>query len=128
MKTRKGTWGVLHLSASVALMLIVLSFTAIAAESTAPTVATKDNVTTVTLPTAWTIVSLQRHSLPLQLPVGIKRDGYVIAAAIEPISAYADELNRASYRLSMMYTVTFKTPEGYTVWTHALPGSVRFIY
>jgi len=55
------------------------------------------NGSTVNIPSYWEVVSVQRHDLPLNLLEG--------RAYAEPI---AFELNKASERLSRMYTVTFK--------------------
>ncbi len=122
----------------VALVLIVLSFSAIAAEQT-PIIATKGDVTTVTLPTGWTVVGVQRHAMPLDLPESKQVSSYrgqreysypygTYRGGGDAANALAVYMNTASARLSLTYTITFKTPIGYEVWTKVLPGTVRFVF
>lgn len=80
---------------------------------------TRGNISYVSCPPGWEVVSTQRHGLPRHLGAFTPRRA----------NKLTKDLNEAITHLATQYTVTFKTPHYTVTKTLTIPGeTVRFVH
>jgi hypothetical protein len=75
-----------------------------------PVVTSSGTTTTVQLPANWSVVSVQRHAVPLYTEGALYENSEYSKARVLSLSKAID---KESMRVSKLYTVTFSTPEGF---------------
>ena len=104
-----------------ALLFASIVLVPVAAKANEIKVETKGDVSTITIPPGWIILSIQRHSLPLNLDV----PGF-----FSPTARHTTKVvNETTEWLSNQYTIAFRTPDYDTVETLTIPGpKKKFVY